>query len=415
MKSRLLAPLLLLGATLHAADTLRVNLRQADSLFLASNYRLLTAALNVDAQRAQIVQARLYPNPVVFADFNLLDPENEKALHIGRTGQKALQVEQLILLGGKRQAQVDLAKTNAELAELELEDLTRQLRFELRKSYFAVGRHIFLLDRYTRQLEQLDTLISAYSDQAAKGNVALKDLVRLKSEYLGLVNVRAQIFEALFAEQGTLQMLLRTDRFVLPDTATAAYNRYVSRFDDAFLLDAALSARPDYRATERLVVFSNQNTRLQRALAKPDVSVFGAYDQRSGAFVNQVNIGASMPLPMWNRNQGNIQAAKIGEQMAALGREELRTAIAVEIANRNRAYEQALAEYRKMLEVFNADYDRILEGMTDNFTRGNVNLIEFLDFFQAYNEALGTVSDVRQQLGLTAEYLNFLTATELFQ
>lgn len=414
MKSRLLVLLLALGASLHAADTLRVNLRQADSLFLASNYRLLTAALNVDAQRAQIVQARLYPNPVVTADLNALDPENERAFHVGRTGQMALQVEQLILLGGKRQAQVELAKTNTELAELELEDLMRHLRFELRKSYFAIGRHVFLLDRYTRQLEQLESLITAYSEQAAKGNVALKDLVRLKSEYLDLINVRAQIFEELFTEQATLQILLRTDRFVLPDTATAAYNRYISRFDDAFLLDAALSARPDYRATERLVAFSTQNTRLQRALAKPDVTVFGAYDQRSGAFVNQVNIGASMPLPVWNRNQGNIQSAKIGEQMAALGREELRTTIAVEIANRNRAYNQALAEYRKMLEIFNEDYDRILEGIADNFKRGNVNLVEFLDFFQAYTDALGTVSNVRQQLGLTAEHLNFLTATELF-
>ena len=121
---------------LKAADTLKINIKQADSLFLKNNFQLLASAMNIDVQKAQIIQAKLYPNPVFTADVNAYDPENKQAFHVNNSGQKGFQLEQLILLGGKRKAQIELAKTNVKISELEFQQLVSQLKFQLHGSMY---------------------------------------------------------------------------------------------------------------------------------------------------------------------------------------------------------------------------------------------------------------------------------------
>src|SRR6478735_10048059 len=121
-------------------DTLRVSLRAADSLFAARSFYLLAAGMNVEASKALIVQASLFPNPIATADINAYDPQNDQAFHVGSTGQKSFQLEQLILLGGKRKNEIELAKTNANIAELELKNLGRTLKYRLHTELAEIGQ-----------------------------------------------------------------------------------------------------------------------------------------------------------------------------------------------------------------------------------------------------------------------------------
>ena len=124
----LLAFFLGLQAT-HGADTLSITIKDADRIFLSRNLLLLAGQYNIQTAEAQSVQARIYPNPVFTADLNAYDPQNHEAFHVGQTGEKAFAIEQLILLGGKRRTQVELARGNAQLASLDLEDVLRNLKF----------------------------------------------------------------------------------------------------------------------------------------------------------------------------------------------------------------------------------------------------------------------------------------------
>src|SRR5690349_12841276 len=91
-----------LALLLSPTDTLHVTIDDADRRFGQKNLMALAASFNVEATRALEIQARLYPNPIVSAEINLFDPGNEEFFHAGKTGQKLIAVEQLILLGGKR-------------------------------------------------------------------------------------------------------------------------------------------------------------------------------------------------------------------------------------------------------------------------------------------------------------------------
>lgn len=183
-----LVVLLSLQTQAYSQKTHPFTLAQVDSIFLKNNLLLLAQAYNVEVQKAFALQARAYPNPLFTADVNAYDPQNEKTFHVGPTGQKSFAVEQLILLGGKRKAEIELARQNEKLAVLELEDLLRNLQYQLHTSFFNLNRQRNTLEKFNRQLQLLDTLIASYDMQSRKGNLPPKDVIRLKSVYFKINN-----------------------------------------------------------------------------------------------------------------------------------------------------------------------------------------------------------------------------------
>ncbi len=395
-------------------DTLRISLEEADRMFLKNNYDLLASALNIDAGKAQVIQAGLYPNPVVTADLNAIDPENRKVVHVGRSGQKFFQVEQLILLGGKRKAQIDLAATNVAIAELEFQDLIRRLRFELHTGLYFLDQQAYLIQKYNKQLELLDTILSAYDTQVKKGNIPLKDMVRLKGVYLNLNNNKAEAVRQYLEEMAKVKTILQTGQYIVPDIPDSIIGESRKAVSEKELQDIAFQSRPDYLAVQQNITLASQYYQFQKTMARPDINVFGSYDQRSGAFNNQVNLGVSIPLPLWNKNQGNITAAKIAVQQQEYSAEAFRARLMAEIHYHHTSYLNSLEEYRKVLRLYNEDFDLTLAGITDNFKKGNVSLIEFVDFFEAYNDALSEIARLKIQLLTSAEQLNLSAGKQIF-
>lgn len=398
----------------RAADTLRVNIKTADSLFLKNNYNLLASAMNIDAQKAGIIQARLYPNPVFTADVNAYDPGNKQLFHIDDSGQKSFQLEQLILLGGKRKAQIDLAKTNEKISELEFQQLVSRLKFQLHSSLYFLSQQYTLLNKYNKQLSLLDTILSAYDVQAQKGNVALKDVVRLKGFYLSLNNDRAELYRNYFEELAKVQTILQTNQIVLPVLEEKNYSPFIKPLSAEELSNAALENRADYLITQQDKIFAEQYFKYQKKMAISDLNLFSSYDQRGGAFNNQVNLGISIALPVWNRNLGNIKAAQYEIKQKEYDAEGLKSKLMADVFNYYLLYNQSVAEYQKTEKIYNDDFDISFKGISDNFRKGNVSILEFVDFFESYNNALAEIARVKVQLKTSAEQINLATGKEFF-
>lgn len=402
-------------ATVNAqADTLFINLTQADSIFQSKNFQLLAATMNIEAERAQIIQAKLYPNPVFSANFNAYDPENKKAFHAGATGQKYFELEQLIILGGKRKAEIELAKTNARIAELEFQQLMRQLKFQLHSSLFALGQQQQLLEKFSLQLDLLDTLLNAYQQQASKGNIALKEVVRLKGAYLQLNNDRAEIYKGYYEAHATIQTLLSTTLPVAFRFSDQDIENYIRLNTLEELRVAAQRNRPELLLKEQDRVLAEQYLHYQRKLAVPDLTVNSFYDQRSGAFNNELNVGISIPLPFWNRNKGNIQSARYRLRQSEYDLGAMQIELMAGIQNYYALYMQTVAEYKKAVSLYNEDFETTTQGMVTNFQKRNVSIIEFIDFFESYYDAISELARIRTQLVTSAEHLNALTGTDLY-
>ena len=399
---------------LHAADTLRVTLQQADSLFIANNLLLIAEGFNVEAAKALEIAARAYPNPIFTVDLNIYDPQNSRVFHVGNTGQKQFTLEQLIPIGGKRKTEIDIAKKNTELAKLEFEDFLRSLYFEVHSSFFRLNQQYRTIQLYDEQLVLLDTLIKLYDVQVQKDNIPLKDLIRLKSIFLKFNNERSEVFNQYIEETKNMQLFLHTSSNVVPVFDNNQFAKYANPPILDSLLSWAFTARPDYRLSDGQTQLAALELKYQRKQVIPDIKLNFSYDQRGGAFINQFNGGFTIPLPLWSFNRGQVKFAeanvKIAEVYFQIKKEEIEIQVGEAYANML----IAMAEYTKMQNLYNDDFNTVYAGVKDNFSRRNISIIEFADFMESYNETITEIEQIKAKLAITAHKINFVTATNRY-
>lgn len=371
--------------------------------------------LNIDVQKAQEIQAKLLPNPIFTADFNVYDPQNKKFLHTGNTGQKSFQIEQLIRIGGKRQNEILLAKSNTAIAQLVFHDWVRQLKYQLHITFFELGEQNRLITQYNNRMSMLDSIIIAFEKQVSKGNIPLKDLVRLKSLYIDLSNEKMELQKNGFEKLSQLQVILQTKSYVYPLIENTRLSQYDKIFQEQELLKIALENRPDYQACEQNKQLTLQHLDYQKKLAVPDVVTFASYDQRGGAFTNQINAGLSIPVPFFNRNQGAIQSARIQSQIADLNLGAMKLSIEADITKSLNLYNVSNRQYQKILSMYSNDFDFTFNSISTNFQKRNITLLEFVDFFEAYNSASHELIKAKLQLCVAVGMLNYNVSKNLFE
>lgn len=406
--------LLLSGGTIKASNVLKINLQQADSLFQANNFNLLASAMNIEALQAMVIQARLFPNPVLTTSLHVYDTDTKKLFQVGPSGEKSFQLDQLIRLGGKRKSEIEMAKGDVKMAQLEFQQLVRQLKFQLHSDLFALGQQKILLDTYNKQLVLLDTILSSYQVQTDKGNIPLKELVRLKGAYLKLSNDRSDLLHQNFETLANVQTVLQVTTPVEFQFSESEISKYIKVKTLDELQKEALNNRPELLIAEQEKLQVQQNLQYQKKLAIPDVGLFTSYDQHGGVFNHEFNAGFNISLPFFNRNQGNIKSSQFRLSESEYKLKAMNMEITTSLQNYFSFYNQTVSEYQKASKLYNQDFEITIRGMTENFQKRNVSIIEFVDFFEAYNDALTELSKVKTQLVLSAEQLNMLIGKDLY-
>ena len=185
------------------------------------------------------------------------------------------------------------------------------MKFDLRETFFEsyfLSKTIVL---YDNQISTLNTTVTAFEKEYSRQNISLKEVVRLKALLFQLTNDRAAIQFELQENQRDLRTLLSIESPINPVVDSTDVNRYQLRdFSLAALKERALQSRSDLKVVQSSTKQAELNYTLQKALAVPNVQLGATYDQASNYQNNYVGISASMELPFFNRNQGNIRAAK---------------------------------------------------------------------------------------------------------
>lgn len=396
-----------------------ITLAQCEDVFLKNNLYLLANHYNIDISEAQVLQAKIWDQPQFGFEMNAWAPnEEQKIFNAGKDGEKAGYVQQLIHIGGQRKNQIDLAKSNAKLAAIDFEILLRDLKFQLRKSFFEIYFDSKSINEINLQLEHLNSLINAYSEQTNKGNIALKDLVRLQNLQLNLKTDRTDLANSLNENQKVINLLLandQVDNFTMAPTTDELKNydkELLSNITD--LQSKALENRPDYKKEEARIEASNQNLKLQKSLSIPDLTVGASYDQRGGAFTNQTNLTIGIPLPLWNKNKGNIKAAKLElsqtEQQKNILSQEVKNDVKLAFAK----YSEQKNNYLITKTQIPADLQTVYQGVYSNFLKRNISLLEFTDFLESYNNSVIALNKIVKSYITSCEEINYTTASKIF-
>jgi cobalt-zinc-cadmium efflux system outer membrane protein len=321
----------------------------------------------------------------------------------------------VIDIAGKRNKRVALARSNAQYTEYEFYELMRTLKTEVHNNYYSIYFNNLTIQKYNRQLALLSEIISALQTQADKGNIPLKEVLRLKALYYQLNNERTDLVSDLLNAQQQLGTLLQVSKLIKGTPTQNELNKYsIDSLNLKPLQEKAIANRPDLKMAENLNEQAQLNYKFQKRSAYPDLHVGALYDQ-AGSYVNNYTaITIGLDLPVWNRNQGNIKYAKAISKQFEAELQNKTLAVNNEVFVTYQKLLQVELEYKKVDADFGRNFEMLNEGFVQNFQKRNISMIEFTDFIEAYNNSIQQLNKLNEKRIQTYEELNYVIGEELF-
>ncbi|WP_448700619.1 TolC family protein [Mucilaginibacter sp. AW1-3] len=370
-------------------DTLRISFQEAEKEFLHNNFVLLAQKYNVESTKALVDQAKLWDDPVLSTDQNIYDSGSQKFFYHNSAqglGQVYLQLSQVFTTAGKRGKQIQVAKDNSKVQEAEFNDLMRNLRYNLQLDFSQLAT---LLDQnkvYQNEISSATNLINSIQKSFDAGNTSMKDLMRLKALLFGLQNDMVENSRQINDLQTELKTLIYANEtsFILPQINDVPNK--TSNLDIPTLIEQAKTNRADYLSNQAQLASAQHNLDLQKAMAVPDVTIGASYDKNSSYAQNYYGLQIGLPLPFFNRNQGNIKSAKysmMSQENTVKDNESKLKNDVVAAVNQYQLNQQLFST--QQLE-FNEQYDTLFKNMLKSFKERQISLIEFVDFFDTYKD-----------------------------
>lgn len=373
-----------------ATDTLTLTVSKAEEIFLQKNLALLASHYNIDINKALVEQAKVWDNPVLNSDQTLYDGKffRHGTVNGQSYGEVFIQVQQLIRTAGKIKKQTRLAEDNVEGAQAQFNDLMRNLKFALTTDLNDLSLLQDNARLYEKQIRNMEVLAHGMEEMLKSGDVSQKDNLRIQSLLFSLrsdynENIRQQI--DLQKELGNL-LQVKDNVWIAADIHSTLTLDDIHNLAIQSLRDSAFQNRPDLSLAQNQVLFQQHNLAFQKAQVYPDLTVGVQYDRLNSYVPRYWGLDLSVPLPLFNRNKGNIKAADLAIKQSASNMELVRLQVDKETVS---AY-QKLLNTTQMLDqhnsLFQASYENLMNNMLNSYRERKVSLIEFIDFFDSYRE-----------------------------
>lgn len=403
-------------------DTIVLTRVDAETIFLQSNLSLLAEKLNIDIAEAQIIQAKVWPNPTLsVSEVNLWSNSTSEELPVlwgnyGRNQEIGLSLEQLVYTAGKRKKLIAIEKVGAQMAAQYYKDILRSLKTEFRNNLTAIQFNQQQKSVYEKQLLSVRKLITAYASQVKKGNISQAEYVRLKAselEFLNELNELNTEGNALQKEMKILMNLPAKSYIKLENEGFVPNLNPLDELNLADIINEAENNRPDLQFAKLTQQYSDNKYAYEKALRTPDITLQASYDRGGNIMNNFFGVGFAIDLPFFNRNQGNIKAAKYAIEQSTLIKEQTFNSAQAEIVQAYSNFNNARQLYDSIDTGYDKDLDMILESHFKNFSDRNISLLVYLDYVEAYIKNKEIILTSKKQLNERLEELRYASGQEL--
>lgn len=405
----LLAPILSFGQKSY-------SIQQCEDLFRKNNLSILAEQYNIDLAKANEIQAKIWDLPYISGEFNAINPQYHNVLDVGKYGQKAFAIQQLIYLGGKKQKEVDFAKANTAIATLQFEQLVRNLKYQLNTDFYNIYFDQKKIKTLDFQIVKLDTLLNSYVVQSDKGNIPLKEVVRLQSLILSLKSDRNSLQKDIVEKIQELNLIIgETDTIVPVVNENEISNKFtIPKILKDSIISQSFQKNPEYLTFVKISESQDLYLKWQKSLAVPDLTAGISYDQRGGAFLNQINFTFGIPIPLWNKNKGNIKAAEVLVNQSAVNLNYKKLELENQIETAWKLWNLQYNQFSSInINVYN-DLESVYKGIIANFEKRNITLLEFTDFIESYNLSNMQLNEFKKLWILSGIQLNYVSNLEVF-
>ncbi|MFT4072256.1 MAG: TolC family protein [Dysgonamonadaceae bacterium] len=414
--------------TVFAEEKTHIKLTpsQVESIFLKENLQLIAEKMNIGIAEAEIIQAKLWPNPTLsLGNINVWQSSghsDDGAVVVpplwgsfGRNRQFSVELSQLIQTANKRGKLIARERASREIAQQQFVCLLQGLKLELRKSI----REIVYLQQNQAVLEKecstLQLLVEAYKKLEANGHISKVELMRLRAQVLAVENDVNENQTMLFDRYKELNVLLSGDpsvRIVLIEESGPLQSPDSLSLSRLFQL--ASENRSDVKMGKLQIAFLEKSLAYEKAHRIPDITLSASYDRAGGVWRDFVGFGVSFDLPLFHRNQGAIKAASIAREQSIYLYQQQQNRVQHEIVQALENYSRMYRFYQKISQDASLlDLDSMLESYTRNLLQRHISMVEFIDFLETYKNNKQAVLNAKKNMYLQQEELWYAVGTEL--
>jgi cobalt-zinc-cadmium efflux system outer membrane protein len=393
----LLCSIIILSASLIQAQDSDIpsslTLDDAIGLAMGRNPALAAAKNEIQAAEGDKIAASKRLNPAFslqFEDFPISAHPGPFFDAQGITSRVDYEIER----GGRRRLRTESANQALETQKLAYQDQTRLMRLEVERTFYRTILAKSNLETSKSILDQVERTISLNRVRFQQGDISALDLNRIEVEKLKFQDDLFQAELALRDAKSSLLALLNA-----PDlsrdvdvigTLSVDYQNPEPGLPPRAPLDEliriAVKQRPDLAARLQEKRRADTETLLQRAIRSPNITVGGGY--KRNLTENSVVFGVTIPLKLFNRNEGEIIRAD-AEQMRS---SNLVAAMQKDVQLDVQKAHNAVEINRKRVEYIKTQQLKRVEEVSrvtlESYNLGGSTLIDYLDAQRTYRDAL---------------------------
>jgi outer membrane protein, heavy metal efflux system len=383
-------------------------MQQAVEQTLAHNPNLLAAQQNLFSMKGQEVEAGLRQNPqlAITGSTVSLSANNPSSPYY-----YTAEVSRLFERGQKRRWRLDSARATTAQTEGQYHDQIRQTTLGARQAFTNLVLAKAALKLAQENLKEYRHMLQINKDRYDAGDIGKLDYERLDLQLAQYESDETNAEMNLVQASDQLQTLMGITQ---PSRSFDIVGDIVPPAVSGTLTDLeqkALGARPDYQAAQAAVRVADAGVKLAYANGTTDPTLEGEYD-RSGDY-NSGGFSVSIPLRIFDRNQGNKDTAKFVAQENRFS----------QVAAQNQVYsdvDQAWIQYttaKVLSDRYNGHYlaeaKDVLSIAQFAYQRGGLSLIDYLNALQDDRTTSLNALNSYAQTWLAIDQLSFASATDV--
>ena len=387
-----------------------LTLDAAIDRLIGENLDLRARRLEIPQAEADVLTAGLRANPILYTDTQLVPYGSFSRRRPGGPTQYDLNISYPFDLSGKRRARVLVAARARRVLEAQYQDAVR-LQIDALGTAFVDTLAAAENVRYARAgVEGLDQVLAVTRRSQSRGNAGPDDVDRVEIQRDSAAIGVADAEEALRKSRRTLAVLLNlphTEVDVLQVRGTV-HDPYPPPPHEDELARLALACRPDLASYRLGIGRAEADVQLARANRLQDVYVqyqpYTFQDNRpfDAKSAHSWALGMAVPLPLFNRNQGNVRRAELNVDQTRAELAALERRVVAEARQAGREYTVTRAAIERIERKLLPTASRVRDNALRLYTRGEVEVVAYLNARREYNEIAREYFDliVRHRRGM---------------
>lgn len=361
-----------------------LTLSAANDRFLERNLNIEAARLRVSGAEAARVAARFRPRPSM-----TISAENLKIggpTQFDRLYEAGAVFTQPVELGGQRTARRELADRSVTVAEVQLTSVIRQKQLQMRVAFFEVLLAQALVDLEADNQTNFGELVRYNIVRLEEGEISPGEMIKVRLEKIKYdSNIASSKLALTQAKIRLLEVLGETEFSMVHQLSVREpFDFRDYPIDPAQLREKALENQPELKIAEAEVARAEASLRLERARGSGTIEPYAGY-KRVGPD-NTAVAGVTIPLPIGNRNQGEIARAEAELKIAQSLSQQAKNKALADVQSAISAFETA----REQIRAYEAGVLRQADESRDitllSYREGAVDLVILLDSQRTRNE-----------------------------